>query len=104
MGALLDALEQDGLLDNTVIFLFGDNGRCLLRGKQWLYEAGTHVPLIVRWPGVAKPGRCAMTRSAALDITATRWFAAASRCRRYFHGQAAVRTRRQTARPRHHRP
>jgi N-sulfoglucosamine sulfohydrolase len=34
VGVLLDKLAQDKLLDNSVIFLFGDNGRCLLRGKQ----------------------------------------------------------------------
>ena len=71
VGATLKALEADGLLDNTVIFVFGDNGRCLLRGKQWLYDAGTQVPLIVRWPGKLKPNTVRRDPVIALDITAT---------------------------------
>ena len=56
VGAVMESLNADGLLENTVIFVFGDNGRCLLRGKQWLYDPGTHVPLLVRWPGHVKAG------------------------------------------------
>jgi arylsulfatase A-like enzyme len=70
VGATLDALAQDGLLDNTVIFLFGDNGRCLLRGKQWLCDPGTHVPLLVRYPGVLAKGQLREDPVVALDITA----------------------------------
>ena len=70
VGSTLEALRQDGVLDNTVIFMFGDNGRCLLRGKQWLYDAGTHVPLMVRYPGVLPKGVVREDPTVALDITA----------------------------------
>lgn len=70
VGTTLQALETDKLLDNTVIFFFGDNGRCLIRGKQWLYQAGTHVPLLVRSPGILKPGTVREDRVLSLDITA----------------------------------
>lgn len=50
VGLVLDRLEAEGLADNTIVFFFGDHGRPHLRGKQWLYEAGLHVPLIVRNP------------------------------------------------------
>ena len=53
------------------MFFFGDNGRCLIRGKQWLYDYGTHVPLIVRWPGVAKAGAVRDEPCVALDMTAS---------------------------------
>lgn len=53
---LLEQLEQDGLASNTIVFFWGDHGRGLPRGKRWTYDSGTHVPLIVRWPGVIKPG------------------------------------------------
>jgi arylsulfatase A-like enzyme len=68
----LDALRKDGLADHTVVFFFGDNGRCLIRGKQWCYDAGIHVPLIVRWPGGdAKAGSVRGDLVSALDIHAT---------------------------------
>jgi arylsulfatase A-like enzyme len=43
-------LEKDGLADNTVIVFFGDNGQAHVRGKQFCYESGLWVPLIIRWP------------------------------------------------------
>ena len=72
VGATLDALKKDGLADNTVVFFFGDNGRCLIRGKQWCYDAGLHIPLIVRWPGGdAKAGSVREDLVSALDLSAT---------------------------------
>ena len=54
-GAILDELEKDGFADNTVVFYFSDHGVGLPRAKRWLYDSGTHVPFIVRWPGRAEP-------------------------------------------------
>lgn len=88
VGILLNELNKDGLLDNTVIFVFGDNGRCLLRGKQWLYDAGTHVPLIVRWPGRLKPGSVRRDPVISLDITAATLDAAGIEHPKLFHGQS----------------
>jgi arylsulfatase A-like enzyme len=50
VGLVLAALEQDGLADNTVIVFFGDNGQAHVRGKQFCYEEGLLVPLLIRWP------------------------------------------------------
>lgn len=50
VGEILAALEADGLLENTIVFFFGDNGMGVLGGKCWLWEQGLHVPLIVRCP------------------------------------------------------
>jgi len=55
-GDILKQLEEDGLADNTLVFFFGDNGAGLPRAKRWMYDAGIHVPLIVRWPGHIEPG------------------------------------------------
>jgi len=49
-GVVLQQLEKDGLADNTVIVFFGDNGQAHVRGKQFCYESGLLVPLIIRWP------------------------------------------------------
>jgi arylsulfatase A-like enzyme len=46
----LKRLESDGLLDETVVIFFGDNGRLELRGLDWCYDSGDRVPMIVRWP------------------------------------------------------
>lgn len=51
VGKVLQRLEDEGLAENTVVIFFGDHGRPHLRGKQWLYDAGIRVPLLVRWPG-----------------------------------------------------
>lgn len=51
VGAVLRQLELDGLADSTVVMFFGDNGQSMVRGKQFCYEEGLNVPLIIRWPG-----------------------------------------------------
>ncbi|HET7559656.1 MAG TPA: sulfatase-like hydrolase/transferase [Limnochordia bacterium] len=51
VGELLEQLEADGLAENTVVFIWSDHGAGLPRGKRWPYDAGIHIPLIVRWPG-----------------------------------------------------
>ena len=50
VGLVLAQLEKDGLADNTVVFFSGDNGQAHVRGKQFCYDSGLNVPLIVRWP------------------------------------------------------
>lgn len=49
-GAVLDELEADGLLDNTIIFFFSDHGHGLPRYKRWAYRTGYHIPLIIAAP------------------------------------------------------
>jgi hypothetical protein len=39
-----------------VVFFYGDHGRGLTRGKRWVYDSGIRTPLLIRWPGVIKPG------------------------------------------------
>ena len=78
VGRLVDALDQAGILDNTVIVFVGDNGPYIKSNKQHMpeefhgvpvssadplrdgkgsiYEGGTRVPLIVIWPGKVQPG------------------------------------------------
>ncbi len=50
IGAVVDALEADGLLDSTFIFYFGDHGGVLPGTKGYAKERGLHVPLVVRIP------------------------------------------------------
>ncbi|MEW4563952.1 sulfatase-like hydrolase/transferase [Bremerella sp. JC770] len=50
VGTLVDQLKQDGLLESTFIFYFGDHGGVLPRGKGYAYETGLHIPLVIRVP------------------------------------------------------
>lgn len=50
VGNTVAKLEQDGVLEDTFIFYFGDHGGVLPRGKGYIYESGLHVPLVVRVP------------------------------------------------------
>jgi arylsulfatase A-like enzyme len=83
IGAKLDEL---GLTDNTILFLNSDNGgllyetastdnvtsnRPLRAGKGHLYEGGIREPLIVRWPGVVKPGKVCEEPVSSIDYFPT---------------------------------
>ncbi|MEP3837680.1 MAG: sulfatase [Algibacter sp.] len=46
----LDELEASGEAENTIVFFYSDHGGCLPRGKAYLYDTGTRVPLMVRFP------------------------------------------------------
>jgi arylsulfatase A-like enzyme len=50
VGRVLEQLEADGLADRTLVVFMGDHGQCHVRGKQFCYEEGLHIPLILRWP------------------------------------------------------
>jgi len=82
LGVLLDRLEEDGLADRTVVIFIGDHGRTMLRGKQWPYDSGLLIPMIVRWPADLPapeqilPGAADDRLLSALDLTATTLWAA----------------------------
>lgn len=50
IGAVVDQLAADGLLEDTFIFYFGDHGGVVAGSKGYVYETGLHVPLVVRVP------------------------------------------------------
>lgn len=54
LGTVLDELKKSGQLENTVIVVCSDNGWQMPRGLANLYDFGTHVPLIISWPGKFK--------------------------------------------------
>ncbi|MDF3076823.1 MAG: betC 8 [Sphingobacteriaceae bacterium] len=50
VGKQIEDLKAAGEYDNTIIFFFSDHGGTVPRGKAYVYESGTHVPLIVSFP------------------------------------------------------
>lgn len=53
VGRVVARLREAGELERTVIFFMTDHGVSHVRNKQFLYDGGVHVPLVVRGPGVA---------------------------------------------------
>jgi len=60
VGRMLDYLDESGLAENTVVIYSSDQGFYLGEhgwfDKRWMYEESLRTPLLVRWPGVVKPG------------------------------------------------
>lgn len=68
VGKILAKIDALGIAENTLVLFYGDNGtvrgipskmedgRTIIGGKGDPTIYGTHVPLVVRWPGTAKPG------------------------------------------------
>lgn len=81
-GTLVKKLKEKGVYENTIIFMFSDHGRAMPRGKQWCYDSGLHIPLIIRWPESLSPpkqykdGGNSSRLVSAIDITATTLWAA----------------------------
>lgn len=88
VGRLMKKLDDEKLADNTIFIFSSDNGglstaegaptsntplRC---GKGWLYEGGIRVPMVVRWPGIVKPGSTCDTPITSPDFFPT-WLEAA---------------------------
>jgi len=73
-GRCIAALDAAGLADDTVVIYLTDHGRGLIREKRWLYDAGFHLPLIIRAPehtGLASPGSVRDDLVSWVDIAPT---------------------------------
>lgn len=55
IGLILKQLEADGLAQSTIVVFFGDHGQAHVRAKQFCYDSGLRVPLIIRWPAKFPP-------------------------------------------------
>ena len=50
VGAILKQLQEDGLVENTIVFFYSDHGSGMPRHKRALLDSGMHVPLLIRFP------------------------------------------------------
>jgi arylsulfatase A-like enzyme len=57
VGQVMQRLRKEGILENTLVVFFTDHGISHARGKQFLYDEGTHIPLIITGPGIPKGKR-----------------------------------------------
>jgi arylsulfatase A-like enzyme len=75
VGRLLDALDESGRADRTIIVLWGDHGFHLGEKRRWrkstLWEESTHVPFIIVAPGVTTPGSRTAHAVSLMDIYPT---------------------------------
>ena len=60
VGRVVAALQSEGLAENTIVIYSSDQGFYMGEhgwfDKRWIYEESIHMPFIVSWPGVVKPG------------------------------------------------
>ena len=56
VGRLLESLDRHGLADNTLVMLVSEQGNGFPFAKWSCYDAGLQSAMVVRWPGVVKPG------------------------------------------------
>lgn len=75
VGLVLDALEKSGQADHTIVVLWGDHGWLLgdhnIWGKHTLYREALAAPLIIRTPGMSKPGIATDSIAETTDIYPT---------------------------------
>lgn len=71
VGKFLDALEKEGLSENTVVLLASDHGATLSRHKQQLWTTGTKIPMMIRWPNKIKKGTVNTDLASIIDLAPT---------------------------------
>ena len=71
VGRILDQLEEDGLLDQTIIVWYSDHGGPLPRQKRLLYDSGLQVPMIIRYPNKVGAGIIDSQLISFIDLPAT---------------------------------
>ena len=71
VGMIMEELKEKGLDENTVVIFIGDNGRCNIRGKGYLFDSGLRVPLIIRWPEGLEGGQVSDQMVSVTDISAS---------------------------------
>lgn len=71
LAELLQRLDQEELLSQTLVVITSDNGMPFPRAKSMLYDLGTRVPLIMNWPGIIPPGRTVSDLVSLVDLAPT---------------------------------
>jgi arylsulfatase A-like enzyme len=88
VGEKLKELEEDGLLDNTIVVWYSDNGGPIPRGKREIYDTGIHVPMIIRYPDKRSAGTVSRELISFVDFAPTTLSLAKINIPSYLQGQA----------------
>ncbi len=76
IGEILNHLEENGIIENTLVVFFGDNGMPFPRAKTTLYDSGIETPLVAQWPGIIEEGEVYDGLVSLVDLAATMLHAA----------------------------
>lgn len=71
VAEILDLIEKSGRADDTLVVITADNGMPFPRAKANLHDAGTRVPLAIRWPARIKGGRSSDAFVGLADLAPT---------------------------------
>jgi arylsulfatase A-like enzyme len=88
VGAVLKQLEDDGLLENTIIFFYGDHGGPLPREKRLIYDSGLNTPMIIRFPNKMNAGSKDEQLTSFIDFAPTLLSLTGINPPEYMQGQA----------------
>ncbi|WP_248722398.1 sulfatase [Seonamhaeicola sp. ML3] len=88
VGAILKQLEEDGLLDNTIVFFYGDHGGPLPREKRLIYDSGLNTPMIIRFPKKLQAGSKDNQLISFIDFAPTLLSLIGKDAESYMQGQA----------------
>ena len=88
LGAVLQQLEDDGLLEKTIVFFYGDHGGPLPRQKRLIYDTGLNTPMIIRFPNQQKAGLWDKQLTSFIDFAPTLLSLAGITPPEYMQGQA----------------
>jgi len=92
IGLILSQLEEDGLLENTIIVFYTDHGGPLPRQKRLMYDSGLKVPMIIRYPGKRGAGLIDDQLISFIDFAPTTFSFAGFQPPDYLQGQAFAGT------------
>jgi arylsulfatase A-like enzyme len=88
VGMVLKQLEDDGLLENTIIFFYGDHGGPLPREKRLIYDSGLNTPMIIRFPKKNNAGTKDEQLISFIDFAPTLLSLVGEQAKDYMQGQA----------------
>lgn len=88
VGAILKQLEDDNLLENTIIFFYGDHGGPLPREKRLIYDSGLNTPMIIRFPNKLQSGTKDNQLISFVDFAPTLLSLVGVSPKKYMQGQA----------------